>query len=147
MAVLKESLLSLVADTVNDWIAQKRFNENIKTLFLKLNDLASNQKDVEKFVSRYKITQVNSNYDINPSDRVIMCSMASAITLKLPTYTDLVMGDSFYIKDFTRNSSTYNITLNLNGNLIEGSSTDQVINTNGGKIELIYITGNEFIIK
>ena len=66
-------------------------------------------------------------------------SDSSAITVLLPELQDINIYDCYIIKDESRNSYTYNITIQVNDNFIEGANTDQVISTNGGKLWLICV--------
>ncbi len=69
-------------------------------------------------------------------------STSAAMTLKLPVgnlaNTNVRPNDVFLITDITKNSETYNITVDLNGGRINGSATNPVIAKNGGFIWLRY---------
>lgn len=114
---------------------------------IELNKYGALQTYLEAWISRYKITAINTNYQIKASDRILPISSApvpGSITLTLPNSTDLTEGDFFEIIDFTKNSTTYNISLNLNGNGINGSGLFTPISTNGQVIRLIYLGNSQF---
>jgi len=47
----------------------------------------------------------------------------------------------FRIKDAAGAALTYPITIGRNGKLIDGGSTDGILNTDGGALELVYNNG------
>jgi len=66
-----------------------------------------------------------------------------AITINLPLPKDCPRGAEFLFYDASGNCNTYNITIDLNGNEVDGSSSDLVMSANYGKVCLICIeTGN-----
>lgn len=77
-------------------------------------------------------------------------SSVSAITITLPTYSNLINGSLFVIYDETFNANTYNITIERNGNLINNAASNKTINAASGYIWLycfsVGLTRAEFII-
>jgi hypothetical protein len=98
----------------------------------------------------------NVNTTINTSTNgqiqvVGVRSSTSALTMTLPAYNqNVVEGANFYFYDETGNASTYNITINTNGNKINGSTANKIINTNYGYLWILCykvgVSDLEFII-
>ncbi len=69
-------------------------------------------------------------------------STSAAMTLKLPVgnlaNANVKPNDIYLITDITKNSETYNITVDLNGGRIAGVATNPIIAKNGGFIWLRY---------
>jgi hypothetical protein len=95
-------------------------------------------------------TTINTN--VNGQIQVIgIRSSTSSITITLPAYNqNVIEGSCFWIFDETGNANTYNITINSNSNLINGSTSNKTINQNYGYITLycykVGISQLEFII-
>lgn len=73
-----------------------------------------------------------------------------ALNIIMPLPADIKSGDCFRFCITSGNPTTYNITLNLNGNLVNGSSTAIIINTDK-VIELIcldtgYLKGLQHVL-
>lgn len=67
---------------------------------------------------------------------LIDCS-AAVRTVTLPASP--VVGDVIVIYDAKKSAATYNITVARNGNNINGAASDFTINTNGVRLELVYV--------
>jgi hypothetical protein len=95
-------------------------------------------------------TTINCN--LNGQFQVIgVRSSTSALTMTLPLYShNIIEGANFYFYDETGNASTYNITINTNGNKINGSTSNKTINANYGYLWILCykkgISDLEFII-
>ena len=80
---------------------------------------------------------------IDTSDSIILCDTSSgAYTLYLPSSPPTGMQVTF--KD-TGNATTNNITINGNGNNIDNATTI-LINTNYGKVTMVFDTNQWFVI-
>jgi len=66
---------------------------------------------------------------------------ASALTLTLPGNPSV--NDEIQILDASGNASTYNITVNRNGKLINGNAGNFIIDVNGAWYNLVF-TGNTY---
>ena len=64
---------------------------------------------------------------------------AGAVTVNLAASP--TVGDIFAISDYANTFSTYNVTLNRNGNLINGGAFDYTSGTDGVVFTLIYVDG------
>lgn len=76
--------------------------------------------------------QANYNYFVDTS---------AARTLTLPASPAL--GDEIFVYDASGTAATYNITIERNGNLINGNSGNLVFDINGGSVSLTY-TGSTY---
>jgi hypothetical protein len=91
-------------------------------------------------VSRQKEPQIHSvtgpaSYNILEGSEYIRVNTAGAVTVYMPTSPQL--GDKHMIKDVTGNAATNNITINGNGNNIDGAAT-QVIALNYGSFTIVW---------
>lgn len=88
---------------------------------------------------------VNSTpWNLTASDNIIFVSSAAAITLNLPDATTVLNGKEYYIKDYSGNANTFNITVTPNGaQKIDGAATN-VISTAYGSIRIFTDTANWF---
>ena len=75
------------------------------------------------------------------SSSVDFIATNAALTAKLPA-TGNLDGDRYMFADGSNNASTYNLTIDANGNLINGAIANLVININKGFILLEYINDN-----
>lgn len=104
----------------------------------------------------FQPVHITSNATINTTQNgqmqvIGVRSATSGITITLPLYTsNIIEGSMFYIFDETGNANTYNITVDRNGNLINGATSNKTINANYGYIVLycykVGLTQAEFII-
>jgi hypothetical protein len=83
---------------------------------------------------------ISANTTLAAKKRYFVTS-ASALTLTLPASPAL--NDEIQIFDASGNASTYNITVSRNGNKINGSTGNLIIDTNGGWYTLVY-TGSTY---
>lgn len=100
-------------------------------------------KDIYLGGQRVKLTNVaTSPYAVLATDMNIMVDTTAARTINLPATP--VAGDAYRIKDSTGTAATNNITVQGNGNNIEGSASN-VINTNFGRIHVVY-NGTQWVL-
>lgn len=97
-------------------------------------------------------SSVTTAYTIDPNTNgkkqliaVDTGSAAVTITLPLSSVTNLVKGSSFIIADISGDAATYNITIAINSNTIDGVSSNVTINSAYGYVELVYTATDEFI--
>lgn len=74
------------------------------------------------------VMEKNKGYLVN-------CS-SSAITVTLPSSPD--EGDAVSIKDYKGSAATYNITVDRNGQLFEGTTSNFIIAANKQGVQLVY---------
>jgi len=95
-----------------------------------------------------KTTYVNDNYTIDGvvDDFIAVDTQdqAMAITITLST-TDVLEGDVFTFKDVTGTANTYNITIDADGNTIDGQATYVMTNAYQS-IDVLYYQGNWVIM-
>lgn len=83
---------------------------------------------------------VNSNITLAASNKYFVDTSA-ARTLTLPSSP--TVGDEIYIFDASGTAGTYNITVSRNGNNINGTAGNLIIDTNGAAVALVY-TGSTY---
>lgn len=89
---------------------------------------------------------VDSNYTVDASstkDCVILCNISSTFTVTLPTPT---AGRTLIIKDVSGNANSFNVDVDPDGNQIDGSSSNLVLNSSYGVFRLISDGSNWFTI-
>ena len=87
---------------------------------------------------RKNVSLVDVNYNVSNDDEFIAVDTltnTSAITVTLPASPST--GDFYIVKDTTGSCNTYNITIQGNGNNIDGSGS-LVLNTNYASVSLIF---------
>lgn len=77
-----------------------------------------------------------SNYTAAASDKIIVDSSSSAITITLPL--NPTFGDEVTIIDGSANSQVNSITINRNGRNIDGAADDFEIDVNGAGFNFVY---------
>lgn len=82
----------------------------------------------------WEVISSNTTLDANKG-YLIDCSSAP-LSVSLPS--NPLIGDTLSLKDFTENAGTNNITLERNGNNIEGSASDFIIDTDAHGMHLVY---------
>jgi hypothetical protein len=100
--------------------------------------------DIEAFDLNLKKTEIPTSISTNTNlstGRRYFVTSSSALTLTLPASPAL--NDEIQIIDASGNASTYNITVDRNGNLINGGTGNLIIDTNGGWYTLLY-TGSTY---
>ena len=100
--------------------------------------------DIEAFDLTNKKTEIPASISANTNlvaGRRYFVTSASALTLTLPASPAL--NDEIQVIDASGNASTYNITIARNGNLINGTAGNLIIDNNGGWYSLVY-TGNTY---
>lgn len=85
----------------------------------------------------FNYTQKESSYAIGRDDHIVSVRTTSSFTITLPASTDMRVGRQIIIKDETGTANVNNITVNGNGNNIEGSAT-ATISTSYGQLRLYY---------
>jgi len=93
-------------------------------------------------------TNVTTNYQMTTSSCIIGVSASSALTLTLPSASQVSSGRYFIIKDEAGNSSTYNITISCSvgsGDTIDNISSS-VINVNNGSYTIYRGESNKYYI-
>lgn len=91
------------------------------------------------------VLNVIANITLNATNQtkqvlaVTSAASPGAITINLPLPQDCPRGSEFLFYDASGNCNTYNITIDLNGNEVDGSSSDLVMTANYGKVCLICI--------
>lgn len=88
-------------------------------------------------VADWEIITTNTNLVSN--QYIVADSSLGVFTLTLPSAPSI--GTDFFIQDVGNNWETNNVTLDRNGNLIDGFSEDLILNVNNAAIQLIYIGG------
>lgn len=127
------------ATTLDEAIQQ--FNQNFQIV----NNYCVNKRDV--FFETITITNSNSGSTLVKTTKISIVKFTltnAVLSVLLPTTNK--DGDKFMIYDSEGLGATYNITINRNGNLINGASSNYVINQNKGWVELTYITNTGFVI-
>lgn len=101
-------------------------------------------KQIHTAGERFKLTTIDATpYNVLTTDMNLMVDTDTlAITINLPATPTL--GDAYRIKDSTGNAAANNITIQGNGNDIEGVGSAS-ISTNYGRIALVY-NGVEWVI-
>ena len=79
--------------------------------------------------------EVNTNYLMLPADDLILVNHSAPVQIDLPSVPQ--EHKAYTIKDKSGDALTNNITIDGNGNLIDGSSTI-LITSNYGSIDFIY---------
>jgi len=89
----------------------------------------------------YAMTVVTSNVTLTTGSTYVQLinNASSGLTITLPATP--IDGQVFRIKDAAGAALTYPITIGRNGKLIDGGSTDGILNTDGGALELVYNNG------
>jgi hypothetical protein len=111
----------------------------------------TNLNSVNTYTQAEINTLINANKYIDPlsisanttlaAKKRYFVTSASALTLTLPASPAL--NDEIQILDASGNASTYNITVARNGNLINGTAGNLIIDNNGGWYTLLY-TGSTY---
>lgn len=100
-------------------------------------------RDIYVGGQRVKLTTVNTSpYTALATDMNLMVDTTAARTVNLPATP--TAGDAYRVKDSTGTASTNNITVQGNGNNIEGSSSN-TISTNFGRIFVVY-NGTQWVL-
>lgn len=131
---------------LNDLFEQPTTFEELQTILEQINENFTNinadalGKDDTYFTVKEVSASANLTRNVRP--QYVKCSLTGVITLTLPVQnadgTHLKKNDTFFIIDSTRNSETYNITVDLNGGEVDGDASDIVIAKNGGFLWLRY---------
>lgn len=104
----------------------------------------STSKFITNVGRRIATRTVTANYTVTTSDEVIIVgAIAAGITITLPSSP--TAGDVYVIKDQLGNSDIFQITVDGNGNNIDGAST-YVINTEFTSITVVFANGTWSII-
>jgi hypothetical protein len=101
------------------------------------------QGEITSYLANKK-TEVSSAISANTTllaGRRYFVTSASALTLTLPGSPSV--NDEIQILDASGNASTYNITVNRNGKLINGNTGNFIIDVNGSWYTLVF-TGNTY---
>jgi hypothetical protein len=85
-------------------------------------------------------TAVSSNITLSAFNKYFVNTTA-ARTLTLPASPNL--GDEIYVFDASGTAGTYNITIDRNGQLINGNAGNLIFNVSGSAISIIY-TGSTY---
>ena len=78
-----------------------------------------------------------SAYTASTGDKIIADTSAAAFTITLPPTPGA--GDNVTIKDGANTFGTKNLTVARNGNNIEGTAQDLVLNVAGAVVYLVYV--------
>lgn len=84
-------------------------------------------------------TTLNATNQTKQVLAVTSATSPGAITINLPLPANCPRGAEFLFYDASGNCNTYNITIGLNGNEVDGSSSDLVMTSNYGKVCLICV--------
>lgn len=116
----------------------------LKTFLKNVNDNGVNKQYVDEVLRNLSILDIVESTTINNTARVCRVLLdASPITI---TLDGILPGTSIFIIDELGLSETYNITLDLNGDSANGSTSDIVIAKNYGFVELYCTSAGNFII-
>lgn len=85
-------------------------------------------------------SSINSNTTLSAFNKYFVNTSASR-TLTLPASPST--GDEIYIYDASGTAGTYNITVSRNGNLINGTAGNLIMDVNGAAASLVY-TGSSY---
>lgn len=146
MSIVNSNQLTTVPNPTNltDAIeAIKALTENQETLrkFGYGRDEASFKVLAEITVNN----KILSRLDKGTTAIVTVDNSSGAITVKLPAVSDTFDGDSYFIFDKRGSANTHNITLDLNGNELDGGTTNPVININKGFFQVVCTEQGKFI--
>ena len=84
-------------------------------------------------------SSISSNVTLASNNKYFV-DTSTARTLTLPSSPSV--GDEVYIFDASGTAGAYNITVNRNSNYINGSSSNLIIDINGGGASFIYTGGS-----
>jgi hypothetical protein len=101
------------------------------------------QSEITEYLANKKteiVSSISDNTGLLAGRRYFVTS-ASALTLTLPGSPSV--NDEIQILDASGNASTYNITVNRNGKLINGNAGNFIIDVNGSWYNLVF-TGNTY---
>ena len=83
-----------------------------------------------------------NNYVPSANSLVLVDTTTGPVTIDLPSPGVLKNGDTIEIFDFKRNAKNNSITVNRNGNTINGLAQNYVIDQNGYSVRFIYTNNN-----
>ena len=86
-------------------------------------------------------TEESGNYTATAGDKLFIDVSGGTATVTLPTSPD--MGDEVRVIDATGNAATNNITINRNGNNINGAADNLVLDVNRAAIGLAYYNSTQ----
>ena len=86
--------------------------------------------------SSSSFVEKTTNATLSAGDKVIVDSSSSALTMTLPASPTL--GDEIAFIDGTNTAATNNITIDRNGEKIDGEAADMTIDINGAAFTLVY---------
>lgn len=101
------------------------------------------QSEITSYLANKK-TEISAPISVNTgllAGRRYFVTSASALTLTLPGSPSV--NDQIDVFDASGNASTYNITINRNGKLINGNAGNFIIDVNGSWYTLVF-TGNTY---
>jgi hypothetical protein len=82
-------------------------------------------------------TAITANYSAQDGDKLLVKTASQAVTITLPVSP--ITGDEIRIIDASVNFATNNCTLGRNGNKIEESPTDYILNADRADVTLVYV--------
>jgi hypothetical protein len=127
--------------------SQTNINTNVSENIARLNNNGVGFQDLRNLKSFYYVSTSSSfTVQYGTGERqYIAVSSASALTITLPpTSAAPTNGFMVIIADTTRNSETYNITIERNGNTISGGTSNLTIKSNGSCVWLVYSGSNNY---
>ncbi len=124
------------------WSELVVFNQQVKNVLYMLNDNGAGYEELEE---RHSVTEIDADYNISRTDRIISCKQTGALELTLPLTAKLAIGDWFLIVDTDNQALTNNITLLVNGNTVNTIGTDIVLNKDGSYLSIIYLGSGKFL--
>jgi hypothetical protein len=84
------------------------------------------------------VREINSNYDAEVNDRILLDTTASAFTVTLPVSSSLLVNDTIQFIDVVSNLGNNSVTVDRNGALIQGAAEDLTLDVQGATITLMY---------
>ena len=89
----------------------------------------------------WQSTIQTSNFAAEAGKGYFVNTTSGGITVTLPSSPSF--GDEISVVDYTGTFSTYNLTINANGNKIRGGQTNKVLNANNKAVKLVFTDSTE----
>ena len=89
----------------------------------------------------WQSTIQTSNFAAEAGKGYFVNTTSGGVTLTLPSSPSF--GDEISVVDYTGTFSTYNLTINANGNKIRGGQTNKVLNANNKAVKLVFTDSTE----